>query len=79
MSIATRKDVLSVFPDIQDHAVVEIMALNATIDDLEAALVILTSEDKNLIEIKRREGGQIHQLMNILNQAAVLAAADRER
>ena len=79
MSIATRKDVLSVFPDIQDHAVVEIMALNATIDDLEAALVILTSEDKNLIEIKRREGGQIHQLMNILNQAGVLAAADRER
>lgn len=79
MSIATRKDVLSVFPDIQDHAVVEIMDLNATIDDLEAALVILTSEDKNLIEIKRREGGQIHQLMNILNQAGVLAAADRER
>ena len=79
MSIATRKDVLSVFPDIQDHAVVEIMDLNATIDDLEAALVILTSEDKNLIEIKRREGGKIHQLMNILNQAGVLAAADRDR
>ena len=79
MNKATRKDVLSVFPEIQDHAVVEILDMMATVDDLEAALLILTSDDKDLIDIKRREGGRIHRLLNILNQAGVQAAVDRER
>jgi len=79
MKIATRKDVLGVFPDIQDHAVVEILDMKASVDDLEAALGILMSDDKDLIEIRQREGGQIHRLLNILNQAGVQPAADRDR
>jgi hypothetical protein len=79
MNKATRKDVLSIFPEIQDHAVVEILDMMATVDDLEAALLILTSDDKDLIDIKRREGGRIHRLLNILNQAGVQTAVDRER
>ena len=79
MNIATRKDVLAVFPDIQDHAVVEILDMKATVDELEAALVILTSDEKELIDIKLREGDQIHRLLNILNQAGVQAASGRDR
>jgi hypothetical protein len=79
MNIATQKDILGAFPEIQDHAVVEILDMNATVDELEAALVILTSDEKELIEIKLREGDQIHRLLNILNQAGVQAAADRDR
>jgi hypothetical protein len=78
MKTATRKDILSVFPDIQDHAVIEILEMKSSVDDLEAAFSILMSDDKDLIDVKRREGGQIHRLMNILNQAGVQVATDRD-
>jgi hypothetical protein len=79
VSIATRKDVISVFPDLQDHAVVEILDMKASVEDLEAALGVLMSDDKDLIEVRQREGGQIHRLLNILNQAGVQEALDRDR
>lgn len=79
MSIATHKDIVQVFPGIQDHAAVEILDMQATVDELEAALAVLTSDDKDLIDIKQREGGQIHRLLNILNQADIQAVLDRDR
>lgn len=79
MSIATHKDIVQVFPGIQDHAAVEILEMQATVDELEAALAVLTSDDKDLIDIKQREGGQIHRLLNILNQADIQAVLDRDR
>lgn len=79
MSTATRKEILSVFPDIQDHALVEILDMSPTMEDLEAALGILMSDDKDLIEIKRREGGQIHRLLDILHQAGIQVGPERDR
>jgi len=79
MSIATHKDIVQVFPGIQDHAAVEILEMQATVDELEAALAVLTSDDKDLIDIKQREGGQIHRLLSILNQAGIQAVLDRDR
>ena len=78
MKIATHNDILAVFPGIQDHAAVEIMEMKATVEDLEAALAVITSDDLDLIEFKRREGGQIHRLLNILDQAGIAAAQDRD-
>lgn len=78
MTIATHNDILSVFPGVQDHAVVEILEMKATVDELEAALAVITSDDKDLIEIKQREGGQIHRLLNILNEAGIAAVQDRD-
>lgn len=79
MTIATHDDILHVFPGIQDHAAVEILDMKATVDELEAALVMLTSDDKGLIDIRRREGDQIHRLLNILNQAGVQPPVYRDR
>ena len=78
MRLATHKDIVEVFPGIQDHAVVEIMDMKATIEDLEAALAVTASDDKDLIEIKQREGGQIHRLLRILDQAGIAAVQDRD-
>jgi DNA-binding transcriptional regulator GbsR (MarR family) len=78
MRIATHRDILNAFPEIQDHAAVEIMEMKATIEDLEAVLAVITSNDKDLIEVKRREGGQIHRLLDILSQANVAAVQDRD-
>jgi hypothetical protein len=53
--------------------------MQASVDELEAALVLLTSDAEDVIDIKRREGDQIHRLLNILNQAGIQAAPDRDR
>ena len=78
MRIATHNDILAVFPGIQDHAAVEITEMKATVEDLEAALAVITSEDTDLIEFKQREGGQINRLLDILNQANIAAVQDRD-
>ena len=79
MKIATREDVIAVFPDLQDHAVVEILDMKASVEDLEAALGLLMSDDKDLIEVRQRDGGKIHRLLNILNLAGAQEALDRDR
>ena len=38
---------------------VEILDMKASVEDLEAALGVLMSDDKDLIEVRHREGGQI--------------------
>lgn len=78
MAMATYKDIFRLFPGLQDHAVTEILDLHATIDELEAALVLFSSDDKDLIEIRRREGGKIHQLARVLSEAGIEAIEDRD-
>jgi len=78
MKYAKHEDVFRLFPGLDDHAVAEILAMRATVDELEAALVLLSSDDEELIEIQRREGSQIHRLVNILSMAGVEALEDRD-
>lgn len=78
MSKATRRDVLGVFPGLEDHTVVEILDMGATVDELEAALTILSSDDKELIAIKRREGDEINRLLDILGQAGVESMTEQD-
>ncbi len=79
MTIATRKDIVDVFPGLEDHAVVEILGMEATTEDLEAALAVLSSDDKDLIDVQHREGTAIHRLMNILSRAGVATTLGRDR
>ncbi len=78
MTIASHNDIKKLFPDLPDHAAVEILAMNATIDELDAALVMMTSDDNELIGIRERKGTQIHRLMNILNLAGIQSPEDRD-
>ena len=73
MAIATRKDILSVFPDLEDHTLIEILKVNPTVDDLEAASVALSSDDVDTIGIRQREGDRINSVLDILNRAGVEA------
>lgn len=73
MTTATRKDILSVFPDLEDHTLVEILDIKPTVDDLEAASVALSSEDDETIGIRQREGDRINSVLNILNRAGIEA------
>ncbi|MDJ0940373.1 MAG: hypothetical protein QNJ00_11480 [Woeseiaceae bacterium] len=73
MTTATRKDILDVFPGLQDHALVEILEMNVTIEDLEATLAVMTSDDEDLIDVKQRESARIHGLLRILSQEGIEA------
>ncbi len=78
MTIVTVDDIARVFPGIQDHTVLEILAAQTTVDELEAALLLLTNDDEGLIEIKQRESGQLNRLLEILNQSEIRSRTGRD-
>lgn len=78
MNTATHNDVVRLYPGLSDHAVVEILAMEAEVAELEAAMALLDGDDKDLVEIRRREGDRINRLLNILSQSDIEARQDRD-
>lgn len=78
MTAATRNDILRIFPDLPDHAVSRIEDMKATVAELDAAMLLLSSDDVDLIEQKQREGDRLNHLMAILDAAGV-EAPDEDR
>ncbi len=66
MNAATRKDIVRLFPGIQDHAVVEILDTHATLGDIEAVVALLQDSDEGLIGVKQRHGERINRVLDIL-------------
>ena len=76
MVTATHDDIVRLVPGIQDHTAVEILDTKASIGELEAALQLLQDADEGLIDIKRREGGQINRLLAILSKSEIRPSED---
>jgi hypothetical protein len=66
MDAATRQDITRVFPGVQDHTVVEILDVHATLGDIEAAAALLQDADEGLIGVKQRHGDRINRVLDIL-------------
>ncbi len=66
MNAATHKDIVRLFPGIQDHAVVEILDAHPTLGDVEAVLALLQDADEGLIGVKQRHGDRINRVLDIL-------------
>ena len=66
MDTATRKDIVRLFPGIQDHTVVEILGTSATLGDIEAAVALLQDADEGLIGARQRHGDRINRVLDIL-------------
>jgi len=66
MVTATHDDIVRLFPGMQDHTVLEILATEASVDELEATLLLLQDDDEALIAIKQRQGGRLNLLRGIL-------------
>lgn len=66
MATATQNDISRLFPGVQDHTVQELLAAKATVNELEAALLLLEDEDEGLVEYKRQKGDRINRLVRIL-------------
>ena len=78
MTTATHDDIARLFPGIQDHAVIEILATKATLAQLEAASLLLGDQDEGLIEEKRKEGSQLSRVLEILASAQLEPREDRD-
>lgn len=66
MNAATHKDVVRLFPGIQDHTVVEILDAHPTLGDVEAVLALMQDADEGLIGVKQRHGDRINRVLDIL-------------
>jgi hypothetical protein len=66
MDTATHRDIVRLFPGIQDHTVVEILDTKATIGDIEAAVALFQDADEGLIGVKQRGGERINRVLDIL-------------
>lgn len=66
MIAATHQDIVRLFPGIQDHAVVEILDMQATLGDVEAVVALLQDADEGLIGVKQRHGDRINRVLDIL-------------
>jgi arsenate reductase-like glutaredoxin family protein len=79
MTIATHADVCRIFPGLQDHAVVDLLATRPSIAELEAASQMLQDDDESLIEIKQRKSDRLNNLVAILSHAQLQAADNHDR
>lgn len=66
MVIATNDDIVRLFPGIQDHSVVEILAMGTTVDELEGVSLLLQGNDKELIDTESSKGSRLNFLLEIL-------------
>ena len=76
MTIATHDDIVRLFPGIQDHTVVEILALKTTVDELEAASLLLVNQDEGLIEVKQKAGDRLARVLGILENSEIAPRED---
>jgi hypothetical protein len=79
MITASRADIVRLFPGIQDHAVVDVLATKATVSELEAASLLLGNQNNGLIEAKREAGGQLSRVLDILARAEIVPVDDSDR
>ena len=70
MDSATPSDIIRLLPGIQDHTVVEIRAMQATVGELEAAVQLL-QDDEGLMEVKQEMGDRLNLLLGILAKAEI--------
>jgi hypothetical protein len=58
--------------------VAEIVKMKSTVNELEAALVLLAGDEEQLIGIRRRERGRINGIVSILGKSELQARQDRQ-
>lgn len=79
MTTATHDDIVRLFPGMQDHTVLEMLATEATVDELEAALLLLQGDDEGLISIKQQQGSRLNLLREILANSEIRLRDDFDR
>jgi hypothetical protein len=79
MTVATHADICRLFPGLQDHAVVDLLATRPSIAELEAVSQMLQDDDESLIEVKQQKGDRLNRLIAILSHSQLRAADNHDR
>lgn len=79
MVTATHDDITRLFPGIDDHTALEILATGTTVVDLEAAMVMLSDDNVELIAVKPTDSDLLVRLVNILGQSELNFGVETER
>jgi hypothetical protein len=79
MASASHDDITRLFPGLQDHAVLEVLATEATVGELEAASLMLQDADEGLIGVKQRQGDRLSLLLGILARSEIRPRDDVDR
>lgn len=79
MATATHDEIVRLFPGMQDHTVLEILAMEASVDELEAASLMLQDADEGLIGVKQRRGDRLNLLLGILAGSEIRPRDDVDR
>lgn len=79
MAKATHDDIVRLFPGLQDHTVLELIATGATVDELEAASLMLQDADEGLIGVKQRHGDRLSLMLGVLTKSEINPRDDPDR
>lgn len=66
------------FAGIQDHTVVEVLDTGATLDELEAAALLLANQDEALVDAGSPTPVVVSRIVEILTREQGSAEQDRE-
>ena len=71
MTIATPNDIVRLLPGIQDHTILEALAMEVTVAEVEALVQLLQDDDEGLMEVKQQVGGRLNRLLGILSNSEI--------
>lgn len=78
MNKATHDDIVRLLPGIQDHTVLEILAVSPSVGEVEAAAMLLADQDEGLVEMKREASATLSALLDILSASEIAPVEARE-
>ena len=79
MVTATHDDIVRLFPGVQDHTVLAVLATEATVDELDAVLQLLHDDDEGLIGMQHQKGNRLNLLLEILQKSEIRPRDDFEQ
>lgn len=79
MTIATHDEVCRLFPGLDDHAVVDLLAARPSTAELEAVMQMLQDNDEALIDVRQQKGDRLNRLFAILARSQLQAADNHGR
>ena len=79
MATATHDDIIRLFPGMQDHTALAVLATQATVDELDAVLQLLQDDDEGLIDVRHQKGSRLNLLLGILQKSEIQPRDEFER
>lgn len=75
---ATRQDITRLFRGVDEHTILELLRIEPSVSDLEAALLVMQGDDESLYGMAESRRQAAAQLASTLEQAGFRAGGDED-